>query len=187
MELQIFSSKDYLTTNWSGGTTTQMYIYPQEAEYTKRNFDLRISSATVNMDKSQFTNLNGFDRILMTLDKSISLCHNNNAEIKLNPLIAHKFSGNDLTISKGKCRDFNIMLRQNSYASAKLSADKTDEFKLNSEYSQYFLYVYKGLYCISAEQNYDLTTGQLMHLKNIDHGKIQRLKDHSIILILGLK
>ena len=186
MEVEIFSLKDYITTNWSGGETTQLYIYPKEATYVKRNFDLRISSATVNLSKSEFTNLPNVDRLLMSLDNEVILQHNNSAKIKLRPLDVHKFSGDDLTISYGKCRDFNIMLRRNSYKKADLFTNKAAEFDLYNDESKCFLYVYKGEYTVNIGQTYTLKTGDLMTLKNFPYGKIQRRDLTSIMLVFKL-
>ena len=38
---------DFAVTPWSGGTTTQFLIFPREADYARRNFLWRVSSAAV--------------------------------------------------------------------------------------------------------------------------------------------
>ncbi|MBB5336657.1 HutD family protein [Pectinatus brassicae] len=70
MAVNIISATDTATTDWSGGQTTQLYISPQDADYKKRTFKLRLSSATVTADKSAFTKLKNIDRILMTLQSN---------------------------------------------------------------------------------------------------------------------
>lgn len=52
---QDVSKEDYPVSNWSGGKTTQLFIYPENSEYAKRNFLFRISSATVDCERSEFT------------------------------------------------------------------------------------------------------------------------------------
>lgn len=186
MKAKIFSAKDYLTTSWSGGETTQMYIYPPNAKYAKRNFDLRISSATVNVDKSEFTDLKGIDRILMSLNNTLILQHNDGAKIKLEPLEAHAFSGDDFTVSYGKCQDFNVMLKRGVYKKAQVFVNEAAEFDLYSDDSECFLYAYKGNYAISVDQNYDLQAGELMWLKDFPYGKIQRKEINSVMIVVKL-
>jgi len=47
MQSTILHSANFKTSNWSGGTTTQLFIYPPTAEYLQRNFIFRLSTASV--------------------------------------------------------------------------------------------------------------------------------------------
>ena len=48
--------KEFQTVGaWTGGTTTQLAIWPEEADYASRRFDWRVSSARVEQEKSDFT------------------------------------------------------------------------------------------------------------------------------------
>ena len=106
------TSADYAVSAWSGGTTTQLAIYPPEAKYADRDFLWRISSATVDLEESDFTPLPDYDRLISTLEGEIVLTHNGGAPLTLRPLEVHTFSGADATRSRGRCRDFNLMLRR---------------------------------------------------------------------------
>ena len=75
MEFTIHTPKDFKNTNWSGGTTTQLYIYPPTADYAKRNFKFRLSTAKVEAEKSDFTSLPGISRQLMILDGDLTITH----------------------------------------------------------------------------------------------------------------
>lgn len=75
MSVSIFTECDFKTSSWAGGITKQMYIYPKSSIYKKRNFYIRISTATVENGKSTFTNLKGYDRFLMILKGEISISH----------------------------------------------------------------------------------------------------------------
>ena len=66
-------NNDFTTTNWSMGETTQLYIHPKTAEYGLRNFDFRVSRATVSDEMSIFTNLTGYERVLMILEGRTTL------------------------------------------------------------------------------------------------------------------
>ena len=48
---------DYVVSQWSGGTTTQLAIAPSGAQYGDRAFLWRLSSATVDLEESDFTPL----------------------------------------------------------------------------------------------------------------------------------
>lgn len=103
---------DYRTSTWSGGTTTQIAIFPPEAEYADRDFLWRVSSAAVELEESDFTALPDYERLISTLKGEISLTHNGGAPLRLRPLEIHAFSGADATHSRGRCTDFNLMLRR---------------------------------------------------------------------------
>ncbi|MDR1048301.1 MAG: HutD family protein, partial [Synergistaceae bacterium] len=47
---------------WSGGSTTELFIYPGDADLAKRNFELRVSSATVEAEESLFSSFAGYVR-----------------------------------------------------------------------------------------------------------------------------
>ena len=51
-------------SRWSGGTTTQLAIWPEGAVYAERNFVWRVSSARVETQESEFTSLPGVARTI---------------------------------------------------------------------------------------------------------------------------
>lgn len=112
MTITHLKSADYVTTRWSGGTTTQLAIAPAGAVYAERSFLWRLSSAAVELDESDFTPLPDYDRIISTLRGDMTLTHNGGAPLTLHPYEIHAFSGADDTHSWGRCTDFNLMLRR---------------------------------------------------------------------------
>ncbi len=100
------------TTNWSGGTTTQLAIYPEHASYLERTFVWRLSTAKVEIEESTFTLLPGFDRIIMPLEGQIQLTHEQQHQCSLKPFEQESFYGGWTTHCKGKCRDFNLMMKK---------------------------------------------------------------------------
>ena len=42
--------EDYLSTKWSGGQTTELLVEPDSSSLAKRDFDFRLSTATVIMN-----------------------------------------------------------------------------------------------------------------------------------------
>ena len=112
MNLIHLKSDNYVVSTWSGGTTTQIGIAPQGAIYADRNFMWRVSSATVDLEVSDFTALPDYDRLISTLEGEIDVTHNGGETIHLAPYCVHGFDGGWETRSVGKCRDFNLMTRK---------------------------------------------------------------------------
>ena len=71
MRIRLIRKEDQPTGTWAGGTTTQLAIGPEGADYASRRFEWRISSARVDLDASDFTPLPGFRRILMILEGNV--------------------------------------------------------------------------------------------------------------------
>ena len=67
MKLNLTKKKELQTSAWRGGTTTQLAIFPKEAVYKKLDFFFRISTATINVEESTFTNLPNVNRVIMIL------------------------------------------------------------------------------------------------------------------------
>ena len=103
---------DYTVSDWSGGRTVQLSIGPAGERYADRKFLWRISSATVELETSEFTSLPDYERLIAPIRGEMILSHNGGEEILLRPFDVHRFDGADLTVSKGKCTDFNLMLRK---------------------------------------------------------------------------
>ncbi|MGB9666633.1 MAG: HutD family protein [Candidatus Cryosericum sp.] len=97
---------------WSGGTTTEIAIYPADSAYSRRDFLWRASSATVEADESEFTSLPGFWRLIMVLEGELQLEHAGHHRARLLPFEQDAFDGAWITRSRGKARDFNLMLAE---------------------------------------------------------------------------
>lgn len=109
-EVELVHKNAQATTNWSGGTTTQIAIYPRDAVYSERNFKWRLSSARVDSEESVFTSLPGIWRLIMVLEGEMKLEHSGHHSVYLKPFEQDSFSGDWTTKSFGKVRDFNLML-----------------------------------------------------------------------------
>lgn len=100
------------TTEWSGGTTTELAIYPPESSYVNRDFAFRISTATVETEHSTFTSLPDYNRILMILKGELEISHVDQYTKKLGPFDTDLFDGGWHTTGKGLVTDFNVMYSQ---------------------------------------------------------------------------
>ena len=110
--ITILRPADYVTTQWSGGSTTQLTIAPEKAVYADRDFLWRVSSATVELEESDFTPLPDYHRYISTIRGEMVLSHNGGKELTLHPGDVHDFDGGDFTHARGCCTDFNLMLRK---------------------------------------------------------------------------
>lgn len=112
MNWKLLTKEDYVTTSWSGGTTTQLAIAPEGAVYANRNFLWRLSSATVETDHSDFTPLPDYDRFLSVLEGEIQLKIDAHETFPLAPGEVVAFDGGAPVESRGRCVDFNLMVRK---------------------------------------------------------------------------
>lgn len=94
---------------WSGGTTRQVWIFPEGSSYTDRNFKIRISTATVDVEESNFTSLPGYFRTLMVLEGELKTVHKNQHIARLKKFETDQFLGEWETKGYGRCTDFNII------------------------------------------------------------------------------
>jgi environmental stress-induced protein Ves len=145
MIIEHIKAADLTTHNWSGGTTTQLVIYPKDSDYKKQNFQFRISTATVEADESDFTKLSGVSRKLMILNGEIDIEHKGKYSKNIKKFDQDEFSGDWETKSYGKATDFNLM----TVGNIKNEIDafiitNTTIIHTNSEYNYYGFYVYNG-------------------------------------------
>lgn len=105
------TKEEFKTTNWSGGETSELLISPSTASVSEKNFDFRISSATCELDSSNFTPYNGFTRYITPLDGNLKMIVNG-TEVELEPFEVYKFSGSDEVTSYSKIRDFNLIVKE---------------------------------------------------------------------------
>lgn len=112
MEWKLLDQAGYVTTSWSGGTTTQLAIAPEGAVYGDRDFLWRISSATVELDHSDFTPLPDYHRFLAVLEGEIRLKIDGQEPFLLAPGRVVEFDGGVPVESWGRCVDFNLMVRK---------------------------------------------------------------------------
>lgn len=191
MKYSILGSVNYKTSKWQGGKTTELFIYPPEADYQKRNFLFRLSTATVETEKSDFTTLDDFFRRLMVLEGKITIKHEDRYSRQLNKFDSDEFEGGWKTSSEGKCIDFNLMTKGEIKGVIKAltlekNQDMTDE--LREDYDWLFIYIFKGKIRINFSQFSEiLSKGNLLSINSLDFFKIQiSSKEKSEIVIAGI-
>ena len=102
----------YVMSRWSGGVTTEVAIAPAGAVYADRTLLWRVSSASVEIEESDFTALPDYERWISAIAGRMTLSHDGGEPIALSPYEVHQFDGAAATHSWGRCTDFNLMLRK---------------------------------------------------------------------------
>ena len=127
MKIKKITSDTYKKTKWSAGETTQIAIFPENADFSKKDFIFRISSATVECEESDFTIFKDHNRYICPLEGEISLTHEEDSrKYNLKEYDFHEFDGAVNTKSVGKCRDYNLMLKK-GMAEAKIDIIKSEK------------------------------------------------------------
>ena len=188
--MEIIRKKDLATSQWSGGTTTQLYIYPKQANYQKLDFDFRLSSARVIVEESTFTKLAGISRIIMILEGETSLTHKQRDTVHLNKFKIDHFEGDWETSSKGKVVDFNLMMNQNydgNLSHQVLNKNQSHLIQQTNKNSFLVIYLYQGLVSVieNGKEN-TIASGDTLVLNSTeDKGNINFDASEDSVLIIS--
>lgn len=106
---KIHAFQNARSTNWAGGKTNELIIHPAGAIYAERDFDFRISTATIEVEESDFTSLPDYNRLLAVLEGELELIHDAKYTKSLRVFESDDFHGSWKTSSRGKARDFNVI------------------------------------------------------------------------------
>jgi environmental stress-induced protein Ves len=109
MKLYRITPNEQVTTQWSGGSSTQLAIFPFESDFKERTFLFRISTATTETETSTFTSFRGYKRILMVIEGQLNIHHTGQYSKQLGPFETDRFEGSWETKAEGKVRDFNVI------------------------------------------------------------------------------
>ena len=181
MTLTRLTAADYATSTWSGGTTTELLIRPRGAVYAERDFLCRVSSATVDLDKSTFTALPDYDRLIATLEGTITLLHDDGPALTLAPFQVHAFDGGSETVSFGRCRDFNLMLRKGQAAGSlrSVTVEQMTDLPLSPGARTALLYCVSG-HC--AVDDVPLSPGESLLLEDLS-ADVLALRGHAQLML----
>ena len=175
MKTSVIKSELFNSSQWSGGSTTELYIHPVKSEYKKFNFDFRLSTATVEVETSVFTPLPGVSRTLMVLEGEMKLMHKDRHEKIVKPLDIDQFKGDWHTISEGKCVDFNLMTRGATSGTLTGKIFKPEEkwnFLIEDNSSFVLVYAYSGQIEITLNTNHPLHAGDLFCIEEPDNHSV---------------
>jgi environmental stress-induced protein Ves len=143
--VKIIQTRALTSKEWSGGTTTELFIHPEGSSFVKGNYQLRISLATVDKEKTVFTSLPNTQRTLMVLKGTQLLQHRGQHTADLSAFQQDSFSGNWTTDCKGLSTNFNVMTQGQTTANVESHYFEAATFwELDTADVLYFLYIVKG-------------------------------------------
>lgn len=130
-----------VVSTWKGGKTEQLCIVPEEASLQERNFDIRISSATIDLERSEFSDFTGYRRYLMKLEGDIRLLIDDKSII-IKGDEAFEFMGDEkvISLSKEPSRDFNVIIKKDKKADISIKENE----KLNTNKGEYIFSLEKA-------------------------------------------
>lgn len=123
-------------SHWAGGSSSQICIWPENADYSRRDFLFRISTATADSDElSPYTSLPGVTRHLLMLEGTAQVEHKGHYSLNMTPYKEiDTFDGGWESCAKGKVRDFNLMCRENSEGRLSVCAESGEIAPENADY-----------------------------------------------------
>ena len=159
--ITLLKSNDFQVSDWSGGKTKQLYLSPSTGHYGRREFDYRLSTATVEAAESVFSDLSGFHRILMSLDHPLRLLNaSRQEETVLAPFTPYFFEGSDSITSRGTCTDFNLIYSDHYQGQMLAISDREEP---SQDEAIQFIYALSDLMVTGTDlPSLNLETGQLL-------------------------
>ena len=183
MEFSVVRAAEQQTTSWSGGTTTQLFIHPATADYRKRDFIFRLSSAVVEAEQAEFTRLPGVSRKLMILEGAIRICHQGHYEKTLSRFNVDAFEGEWITTSMGRCTDFNVMTTgacRSALNSLNMPEPGSVELSVPAGADSLFVFLVSGeLLVVDLPDAPVLVRGDLLQLNNTGSGLLRLMTQKS--------
>ncbi|MBI3134967.1 MAG: HutD family protein [Bacteroidetes bacterium] len=181
--MELIPFEELKTAEWSGGTTTELFIFPKSANYKKMDFDFRISTATIEIQTSRFTALPGVKRTLMVLNGTLELEHKGQYSTILEAFEKDSFLGDWETTSGGMAEDFNLMIRNpdlNGFV-RHIQLSKKKSLTLQTE-KHGFIYIYKGT--LALNDSYQLTSGDSIYFNDKEEVTLQGISNALLIYVL---
>ncbi|WP_066497125.1 HutD family protein [Abyssisolibacter fermentans] len=169
-KVEVIRKNEFKVSNWSGGTTTEIAIYPKDALYSERNFLWRISSAKVEAEESVFTSLPNINRIIMIIDGEFVLKHEGHHECLLKPFEQDSFSGSWITKSYGRVTDFNLMTNREckgELEAVHIANDNVKKIEINNK-ANGFSKLTQAIYCVNGNINIRIPSNEIFTISKGD-------------------
>ena len=188
MDWKLLTKADYVTTSWSGGTTTQLAIAPEGAVYADRDFLWRLSSATVELDHSDFTPLPDYNRFLSVLEGGIQLKIDADEPVPVSPGKVVAFDGGVPVESWGQCVDFNLMVRKGKAQGAVnvLSCTHTQEENWTPEAGDLAIYCAAGAVRL-PDFGLEARAGQTLLCRGAEGGAVRLICEAGAAMLACIK
>lgn len=183
MKISVVKEQDVIVSRWAGGESGQYFIYPQEADYSARNFCFRVSMAVSNSDKkAEYSNLENYTRHLIMLEGTAHVFHRDHYDIVMNPYgEIDVFDGGWESYATGKVKDFNLMISKYFTGSMSVISESCVlEFNSKEDSVQNWIL----FFCGSGNVSFSLNSGENM---NISKGDLIVFENCSQMLKINIK
>lgn len=168
---------------WSGGSTRELFIFPRDTVYEKRNFDFRLSIATIETSPSIFTPLPGYLRNTLILDGMLKLAHEGHRQRTLNKFGVDEYDGAWITRSEGKSTNLNLMTTPSFRGSMKgITLIKGTAKLIPCTSSFTFLYIHQGVIRLST-QDQPFLCGTLLGMETGNTIQIEAEEDCELAIV----
>jgi len=179
MTLTLCKPSTYKQTKWSGGVTTELYIYPNGSSLQQLDFKYRISTAMVELEESIFTVFMGVQRTIVPLKGEMTLVHDNRKPVHLQHFEQYSFSGESITQCVGKVIDFNFMTMGDTKGIVEIiQLQPRNLYSITAK--NVVLYCYSGQLFIEQKR---LMTHETMVIENEKKLVIQLLATTPVVLV----
>lgn len=112
MRHTLCKEENYKRSQWMGGNSDELAVFPANASYLDRNFIWRISADDIETEEAEFPRLPDYDRVIMVLEGEIVLSYEGERVARLVSLEQDRFDGGWKTKSFGKGAAFNLTVRK---------------------------------------------------------------------------
>jgi uncharacterized membrane protein YgaE (UPF0421/DUF939 family) len=106
---RIKRSANHKTTNWSGGVSTELLIYPERAFFSERNFIWHFSSSTNDYRETTFSVMNGYKRHLLLLSGNAKIIQGTEA-YNMTKYESVSLNTEEMAKCIGLCTDLKLMV-----------------------------------------------------------------------------
>ena len=158
--MKVINKSQYKVTDWSGGQTTELYIYPENSSISDRNFKFRISSASFTDTKSVFSDFSGYQRYLLPLTGFIKLDHSGLYKRHLDPFEVDYFDGRWNTHSENSLDtlDYNFIVKNGSDATVEIIYE---EKSVSTKDYNHYLYSPGNFVILLSDEEHTIESGDL--------------------------
>ncbi len=188
MKTTLVNKEQYQTTEWAGGNSTEIFIYPFHTSYKDRNFSIRISTAIIERFESEFTHLPGIHRKLTVLSGALLIEHPAHHTTLLLAYDTDTFEGDWNTKCKGTGTDFNVMTHREVRSEVKvleIESGQTTSIPVESKTKLIHFYLPVGEAILSiSDKAFKLSEGMSLVIEENDTQFDIRLQSKAGCVIL---
>ena len=109
MSVRLIRKSENIEHGWSGGNTSEIFLWPEGSSWQKKDFQIRISAAVTTLGGAPFTDFSGFTRHISPTEGRMHIIHRGHHERVLDMFDVDTFDGAWDTWSEGLYHDFNLL------------------------------------------------------------------------------